>query len=294
MTIRATFVIGALSALWLAANGASANDQSIAAGEYAFRAAGCISCHTDVANKGVELAGGRALKTPFGTFYTPNITPDKDTGIGSWSDEEFLRALREGVSPDGDHYYPSFPYTSYTFMSDEDVLALKAYLFSREPAAQENREHDLGFPFNIRLLMLGWKLLFFEEGPFAPEPDASDTVNRGAYLVVAQTHCGECHTPRNPFGATIASEHLAGNANGPDNERVPNITPDATGIGRWNETSIVHLLRTGFKPNWDNVQGSMAEAVAHGLKYLSEDDLKAIAAYLKWLPPIENVVPTRR
>ncbi len=258
------------------------------------RAAGYISCHTDVANDGAELAGGRALKTPFGTFYTPNITPDKETGIGSWSDQDFLRALREGVSPDGGHYYPAFPYTSYTFMNDEDVLALKAYLFSREPVAKENRGHDLGFPFNIRLLMLGWKLLFFEQGPFTPDPDSSDTVNRGAYLVVAQAHCGECHTPRNPFGATVTSEHFAGNANGPDNERVPNITPDKTGIGRWSETAIVHLLQTGFKPNWDNVQGSMAEAIKHGLKYLSEDDLKAIAAYLKWLPAIENVVPGRR
>ena len=286
--------IGTLLALGLTAGAASADETPIERGEYVFRAAGCLSCHTDVAAGGPELAGGRALKTPFGTFYPPNITPDRETGIGAWTDEDFVGALRRGVSPGGAPYYPAFPYTSYTRMREADALALKAYLFSRPPVVRENTPHDLSFPFSLRFLMFGWRLLFFDEGPFEPQADAAEEINRGAYLVDALAHCGECHTPRNPFGAVIDSQYLAGNREGPDRQIVPNLTPDKTGLAGWSQADVVYLLRTGFKPNFDNVQGSMAETIEHGLKYLSEADLKAITAHLAAIPPIENALPSRR
>jgi len=299
--IRATIIARTLFALGVAfgltsgwATGAAADEGLLERGEHVFRAAGCLSCHTDFARGGRELAGGRALKTPFGTFHTPNISPDPATGIGAWTDEDFLGAVRHGVGPGGAPYYPAFPYTSYTLMRDDDALALKAYLFSRPPVVRENTPHDLNFPFNLRFLMLGWRLLFFNEGPFEPLPDASEEINRGAYLVDALAHCGECHTARNPFGAVDGSQYLAGNRDGPDREIVPNLTPDTTGLAGWSQADIVYLLRTGFRPNFDNVQGSMAEVIKHGLKYLSDADLKAIAAYLAAIPPIENTLPTRR
>lgn len=295
--IRATFIARMSFALGWAigwATVAATEETLLERGEHVFRAAGCLSCHTDFAGGGRQLAGGRALKTPFGTFHTPNISPDPATGIGTWTDEDFLGAVRHGVSPGGAPYYPAFPYTSYTRMRDADVLALKAYLFSRPPVDRENTPHDLSFPFNLRFLMFGWRLLFFDDGPFEPLPDASEEINRGAYLVDALAHCGECHTARNPFGAVDDSQYLAGNREGPDREIVPNLTPDKTGLAGWSQADIVYLLRTGFRPNFDNVQGSMNEVIEHGLKYLSDADLKAIAAYLAAIPPIENTLPTRR
>ncbi len=168
-------------------------------GEYLVRAGNCFSCHTAVG--GQPLAGGRAIATPFGTFYSPNITPDPETGIGRWTDAEFLKALREGARPDGANYFPVFPYPSFTRITDNDALAIKAYLFSLPPVRQDNRPHDVRFPFSWRFLQTGWKLLFFTPGPFQPAPERSAAYNRGAYLVTALAHCGECHTPRNFLGA---------------------------------------------------------------------------------------------
>ena len=291
--VRGSFI--ALSALVLAATAARADEATIARGEYVFRAAGCASCHTDVAGGGLELAGGRALKTPFGVFRTPNITPDPDTGIGGWSDADFLRALRQGEGPDGRHYFPAFPYTSYTGMTEADALALKAYLFSRSAVSRRNQPHDLDPAFGWRFMLWGWKLLFLEPGPFVPEPARSAQWNRGAYLVTALGHCGECHTVRNVMGARRAAKALAGTADGPEGRSAPNITPHGdTGIGRWSEGDIVTLLKTGLKPDFDNVQGAMAEAIDDGLKHLSDEDLAAIAVYLRALEPIDNKVSTRR
>jgi len=180
------------------ATSASAEEDAIEHGEYLVRAGGCISCHT--ATGGQPFAGGRALATPFGTFYSPNITPDPETGIGRWTDAQFLRALREGVRPDGANYFPVFPYPSFTGISDGDALAIKAYLFSRPPVHQENKPHDVGWPFSWRPLQTGWKFLFFAPGPFQPSSEHGAAYNRGAYLVTALSHCGECHTPRNMFG----------------------------------------------------------------------------------------------
>jgi mono/diheme cytochrome c family protein len=263
----------------------------MARGEYLARAGGCAGCHTDTAKGAPAFAGGRALKTPFGVFHTPNITPDRQTGIGAWSDDDFVRALHEGRAPDGGHYYPAFPYTSYTRMSREDALAIKAYLFSLPPVKRANKDHDLRFPYSMRFLNGVWKLLFFSEERFQPDPARSGQWNRGAYLVRALAHCGECHTPRNGLGALQDDMAMAGTADGPDGELVPNITPDdETGIGDWSEGDLASLLKTGFKPDFDNVQGSMAEAIEHGLKYLTDEDRRAIAAYILALPPVSHKV----
>jgi mono/diheme cytochrome c family protein len=272
---------------------AAGDEDAVTRGEYLVRAGGCFSCHT--ATGGQKLAGGRALATPFGTFYTPNITSDQETGIGRWTDAQFLRALREGVSPDGANYFPVFPYTSFTGITDSDALAIKAYLFSLPTVHEQNRPHDVAFPFSWRFLQTGWKLLFFTPGPFKPAPDRSAAYNRGAYLVTALAHCGECHTPRNFLGATRSGWRLAGTPDGPDGQLVPNITPDpGTGIGKWDKDDVVELLRTGTTPEQSRVKGAMREVIEDGLKYLSDNDLKAIADYLFAQPAIVHDVAPRK
>jgi mono/diheme cytochrome c family protein len=268
-----------------AAAPAAAEENAAARGEYLVRAGGCFSCHT--AAGGQRLAGGRALTAPFGTFYSPNITRDRETGIGGWTDAQFQHALRHGVRPDGTNYFPVFPYTSFTWITDSDALAIKAYLFSLPAVRQQNRPHDVAFPFSWRFLQTGWKLLFFIPGPFQPAPEHSAAYNRGAYLVTALAHCGERHTPRNVLGATRSGQRLAGTPDGPDGQLVPNITPDpGTGIGRWDKEDVVELLRTGTTPEQSKVKGAMREVVEDGLKYLSDNDLIAIANYLFTQPAI--------
>ena len=264
-------------------------EDAVERGEYLVRAGGCFSCHTTAG--GQQLAGGRALATPFGTFYSPNITPDPETGIGRWTDAQFLRALREGVRPDGANYFPVFPYPSFTGITDGDVLAIKAYLFSLPAVRQHNPPHDVAFPFSWRFLQTGWKLLFFTPGPFQPAPERSAAYNRGAYLVTALGHCGECHTPRNFLGAVRSDRRLAGTPVGPDGQTVPNITPDPnTGIGKWEKDDLVQLLKTGTTPEQSKVKGAMRETIQDGLKYLSDDDLEAIANYLFAQPAIVHDV----
>jgi mono/diheme cytochrome c family protein len=268
---------------------AAADDDAVTRGEYLVRAGGCFSCHT--VPGGPALAGGRALTTPFGTFYSSNITPDPETGIGRWTDAQFLRALREGIRPDGANYFPVFPYPSFTGITDNDALAIKAYLFSLPAARQQNRLHDVAFPFSWRFLQTGWKLLFFTPGPFRPIAERSAVYNRGAYLVTALAHCGECHTPRNFLGATRSGRQLAGTPDGPDSQLVPNITPDSgTGIGKWEKDEIVELLKTGTTPEQSKVKGAMRETIQDGLKYLSDSDLEAIADYLFAQPPVVHQV----
>jgi mono/diheme cytochrome c family protein len=268
---------------------AAGDEDAVTRGEYLVRAGGCFSCHT-VAG-GHKLAGGRALATPFGTFYSPNITPDPETGIGRWTDAQFLRALREGVRPDGANYFPVFPYPSFTGITDRDALAIKAYLFSLPAVRQQNRPHDVSFPFSLRFLQTGWKLLFFTPGPFDPAPERSASYNRGAYLVSALAHCGECHTPRNFLGAMRSGQWLAGTPDGPDGQLVPNITPDpGTGIGKWEKEDVVELLKTGATPEQSKVKGAMRETIEDGLKYLRDDDLEAIADYLFAQPAIVHEV----
>ena len=286
-----TRLTAALAATVLALGGlaARAADTALAArGAYLAAAAGCADCHTDAKNRGRPYAGGRALTTPFGTFYAPNITPDLETGIGRWSDAQFLNALREGVRPDGSNYFPVFPYPSFTKITDDDARAIKAYLFTQPAVKQSNRAHDVAFPFSWRFLQNGWKLLFFSPGPFRPAPERGEAYNRGAYLVTALAHCSECHTPRNWFGATQPSRFLAGTAHGPDGKAVPNITPDSeTGIGKWSDDDIVTLLKDGQTPDFDFVGGAMAEVVKNTAQ-LTNADRHAIAVFLQSVPAVRS------
>jgi mono/diheme cytochrome c family protein len=276
----------AAAAILLGAPAGAAGPDEIAHGAYLANAAGCVGCHTDSAHGGQPYAGGRALATPFGTFYSPNITSDQETGIGRWSDPQFLNALRDGVRPDGANYFPVFPYPSFTKITDADALAIKAFLFAQPAVRQANRKHDVAFPISWRFLQNGWKLLFFSPGPFRQEPERSEAYNRGAYLVTALAHCGECHTPRNWFGATEPSRFLAGTSHGPDGKAVPNITPDRkTGIGDWSEDDIVTLLATGQTPDFDFAGGAMAEVVKNTAR-LTDSDRRAIAAFLRSVPPV--------
>lgn len=266
---------------------AGAPDPSaVARGAYIFAAADCAGCHTDVKNAGKPLAGGRALTTPFGTFFTPNITPDPRDGLGRWSLGDFRRALHEGVSPEGYDYFPAFPYTAFTAMSDGDIADLWAYLRTLAPVAQADRPHALTPPFGWRFLLPAWRLLFFRAGPLPPAPGKNAEWRRGDYLVNAVAHCGECHTPRNWLGGLERSRGFAGNPAGPDGQKAPNITPDAkTGIGDWSVEDITTLLKSGQTPDFETVGRGMAEVVK-GTAALTDSDRRAIAAYLKALPAI--------
>ena len=267
-----------------AAAAAEPDAEAVARGEYVFTAAGCLGCHT--AKGGERLAGGRALETPFGTFYPPNITPHPEQGIGGWSEAEFVRALREGVGPDGTRYFPAFPYTSYTHMSDADLHDLKAYLDVQAPSARENRSHDLSAPFGWRFLLPVWQALFLDADELPPEEGRDPAWHRGRYLVRALGHCGECHTPRNMLGAMERDGFLAGSAAGPESEPVPNITQDPEhGIGSWSQGDIAFLLEIGMLPDGDFVGGGMNEVVEQETSKLTPEDREAIAAYLLTVPP---------
>ena len=273
----------------LAAAPLSAQDGAIDRGRYLLHAGGCISCHTAEDDDAVPLAGGHALETPFGTFYTPNITPDPETGIGGWSDEDFLNAFWDGVGPDGEHYFPAFPYTSYTGVSRADLLSIKAYLFTLEPVRRPNRAHDLPWYLSSRLAAGVWKWMNFRPARFEPDADQSDDWNRGAYLVRHLGHCGECHTPRNSMGATIPGREMAGTSGQPETSKAPNITPDREdGIGRWSEFDIIFFLEIGMLPGGDFAGGKMAPVIDDNTGQLSEDDRRAIAVYLQSLPPLKS------
>lgn len=273
----------------------SGNTQAFAAdsalvekGRYLITAGGCISCHTDYKKKGKPFAGGAPIPTPFGTFYPPNITPDKTHGIGGWSDADFIRAMRDGKNPDGAHYFPSFPYTSYTQITEPDLKAMKAYLFSIPAVAQASVPHDISFPFSWRFLQTGWKLLFFRQGEFGPDSAQSAEVNRGAYLANALAHCGECHTPRNLLGGLDYDQWMAGTPDGPEGESMPNLTPDPeTGLS-WDVEEIAEYLKTGQTPEFDYAGSLMAEVIEHNTGKLTDEDRLAIARYLKSLEPVQN------
>lgn len=279
-------------AVWLAASGARADELDAAArGEYVFRAAAGCSCHTDFPNDGPALAGGRAIDTPFGTFYSPNITPDPETGIGDWSEDDFVRAMTEGVSPSGERYYPVFPYTSYARMTREDLSDLWAYLSAREPVVRRNRAHDIWWTLSWRYLLSWWQWLYLYDKEPASDPSRSEQWYRGAYLVNGPSHCGECHTPRDWLGGRDDAMALAGTADGPEGELAPNITPDPeTGIGKWHAADLTWLLQTGLLPDGDGVQGTMAEAIDEGYSHLTAEDREAIAEYILALPPIRHRV----
>ena len=258
----------------------------VANGQTVFNAGGCSSCHAVPGQpERLKLGGGLAIKSPFGTFYAPNISPDPADGIGKWTEVEFSRAVTEGISPAGYHYFPAFPYTSYQHARPEDVRDLFAYLKSLEPVSGKVREHDVPFPFNIRRNIGIWKLLFMDHQPFMPDPARPASWNRGAYLVGSLGHCAECHSARNFLGGIIAAQRFAGGPNPEGEGWVPNITQK--GIGEWSEKDISYFLETGEMPDGDTAGGSMARVIKNTSR-LSSQDRAAMAEYIKSLPPVEG------
>jgi mono/diheme cytochrome c family protein len=276
---------GLLAGLLLTASGALAQQDLVERGRYLVSAGGCESCHTEKGQP--SLSGGAALESPFGNFYAPNITSDPETGIGGWSEADFIRAFREGESPSGDNYYPAFPYTAYTGITDDDLRALKAYLDTVPAVKRNSRPHELDWYADFRWPLTLWKWRYMTVGPFKPDPAVSEQLNRGAYLVKHLGHCAECHTPRDELGGLDWSRAYAGNPDGPENDIVPNITPDETGLPDWSESDIEYYLEIGMEPSGDFVGGSMGEVVENTSK-LTAEDRQAIAAYIKALPPLPS------
>jgi mono/diheme cytochrome c family protein len=255
-------------------------------GQTMFYAGGCASCHaTPGQDDKTKLGGGFALKSPFGTFHAPNISPDPNDGIGKWSEADFVTAMVKGTSPDGSHLYPAFPYTSYQRMRLDDIRDLFAHIKTLPAVQGKAKPHELPFPFNIRRTLGVWKFLFLDGKPFQPDAGKDTAWNRGAYLVNGPGHCAECHSPRNLLGAIIESQRFAG---GPDPEGdgwVPNITQK--GLSNWSQEDIARLLTTGELPDGDSVGGNMGKVVAN-TSQLSAEDRAAMAAYVKSLPPVEG------
>ncbi|WP_019140955.1 c-type cytochrome [Noviherbaspirillum massiliense] len=256
--------------------------QQIARGAYLARAGDCMACHTT--RGGAPFAGGRTIQTPFGSIVSSNITPDPEHGIGSWTADDFWRAIHNGRSKDGKFLYPAFPYPNYTKVTRADADALFAYLRTVTPAAQPSQEHALRFPFNQRILLAAWRTLYFKPGTYQPQASQSAEWNRGAYLVQGLGHCNACHTNRNVLGATETSGDLAGGLIPMLNWYAPSLTSDAeAGLGGWEVQHIVQLLKTGVSPR-STVFGPMAEVVRESLQHLDESDIRAMAVYLKSLP----------
>ncbi len=277
-------VIGAGIGLWVtaptkvdAARFASL-DGDATRGEAVFTASGCASCHHVKGSEDkLALAGGQEFVSDFGTFYAPNISPHPQEGIGDWNLEAFANAVLNGVSPAGQHYYPAFPYTSYTRMTDADVSDLWAYMKTLPEDATPSKPHDVGFPFNIRRSVGGWKFLFMDD---AWVMDVPADLERGRYLVEAQAHCAECHTPRNPVGALDTGAWMTGAPNPSGKGTIPPLTPDKLD---WSADDIAYYLETGFTPEYDSVGGHMAEVVDN-FSNLTAEDRNAVAAYVKALP----------
>lgn len=264
------------------------DDALVARGAYLAVAGNCATCHT--ADGGEPMAGGLSFETPFGTIHSTNITPDPDTGIGGWSYADFANSMRHGVRPDGTHLYPVFPYTSFTRIDDGDLGALYTYLQTLPAVRRATPANELAFPFGLRPLLKAWKALYLEPGAYETDPAKTDDWNRGAYLVEALAHCGECHTPRNAFGAARAGLAMTG---GEYLDRVPggghrpwfapDLTSAETGLGPWPEEEVVGFLRTG-RNSFIETFGPMNGVIINSTSRLDDSDVRAIALYLKRLP----------
>ncbi|MEJ1964960.1 MAG: cytochrome c [Gammaproteobacteria bacterium] len=290
MSLVVKLAVRLILGAWLLAPLCAAHaDAGLQRGEYLVRAANCVSCHT--APDGKVFAGGVPFPTDFGTIYSTNITPDKATGIGSWTFEQFEAAVRRGVRPDGQHLYPAFPYTSFTKIDDADLHALYDYFMSLRPVNAPARENALRFPFNRRSLLGAWKALYFNEGRFAPDATRSEQWNRGAYLVEALAHCSACHSPRNSLGAEKSAELYTGGVldeldeeRGPVRRGAPNLTSSPHGLAAWSEDDLAGYLKSGVGSR-ARLMGTMDEVVLNSTRYLSETDTRAMALYLKSLAP---------
>lgn len=301
LAMRTSRWIGLLLAACLPAFGAAAapapaqdgkaNAALIAKGQYLARAGDCVACHTTP--EGKLFAGGRAMPTPFGTLYTSNITPDPETGIGKWTADQFYGTMHAGRFPDGGLLYPAMPFGSYTKVTQQDSDAIFAYLRSIPPVRQPDRPHELKFPYNNRSLILGWRTLFFSEGTYKPDPKQSAEWNRGAYLVEGLGHCGMCHTAINALGGSSESQAFEGGLIPMQQWYAPSLTSNReTGLGEWSLEDVTDLLKTGVSKQ-GAVYGPMAEVVYDSLQYLTDEDTRAMAVYLKslaqgGLPPHET------
>jgi mono/diheme cytochrome c family protein len=274
--LKATALL-ALSVSWIAF--ASAQGDA-GRGEYLSKIGGCLACHTADTQGAAPYAGGRPLKTPFGTFYGPNITPHPKAGIGGWTETDFIRAMRHGRRPDDANYFPAFPYPSFTSIAEGDLRDLWAYLRTLSPSSRANREHELSFVFKWRPLVTIWKWLFFTSGVRVGIDGASDLANRGAYLVRALGHCSECHTPRNFLGGPIRERFLGGT------KGVPNLTP--TNLKTWSDAGLKEFFQTGVTPDGDATAVAMEEVVRNTTSQLNAKDLQALIAYLRALPALPN------
>jgi mono/diheme cytochrome c family protein len=270
------------------ASALGAHAPSLENGRTMFLIGGCASCHaTPGQDDKTKLGGGFGLKSPFGTFYTPNISSDPNEGIGKWTEANFVTAMVKGTSPDGRHYFPAFPYTSYQKIGFGDLRDLFAYLKTLPAVQDKSKPHDVRFPFNIRRSLGGWKFLFLDGKPFEGDPSKDQAWNRGAYLVNGPGHCAECHSPRNILGGIIASQRFAGGPEPGGDGFVPNITQKGLSLSH---EQLVKLLETGETPDGDSVGGEMGKVVANTGK-LSAEDRNAIATYVKSLPPVEGPKP---
>lgn len=249
-------------------------------GAYLARASGCIACHTDFEGGGAPLAGGAPLETDFGTFYPPNITTDPEHGIGAWQVEDFARAVRQGIDPDGNPYYPSFTYAFYADFSDQDIADLWAAFQTVAPVAQSAPAHDVGFPFDQRWGLKAWRAAFLVDPQTEPVAGRSDAWNRGRALVRGATHCGACHTERNFAGGRVIDTVFAGNDALPGGNKAPPIRPGDLREGGWTTANLAYALKTGITPSGDAFGGSMGEVVMYGTGFLNAADLDAMATYL--------------
>jgi mono/diheme cytochrome c family protein len=313
---RWTFLVGLCAALINAAvaqpsagEAPDAKQRLVDEGRYLATAGDCISCHTRA--HGAPFSGGRALNTPFGVIYSANITPDPKSGIGAWSEQQFARAMRAGVAADGTHLYPAFPYTAYTKVTDQDVRAIYAYLRSLKPVNYTPPENQMRFPFSIRALLAGWNMMFFEPGAYVPNGAQSAEWNRGAYLTQGLGHCGACHTPRNFFGGERNSEALSGGdyldeiADEVVNDKImpmdertvrrwsaANLTSAPSGLRAWSLETIAAYLKSGHSER-AGAFGPMSEVIGNSTSHLTDQDLHAIAVYLKSLVPMTPRLPSK-
>lgn len=283
---RLLAALGLGSALLAGAASAQMLQGDAKRGQYLMKAAGCMGCHTAEGKDAPPLAGGRELKTPFGSFYGPNITPHPQAGIGRWTEADFFTAMREGRRPDGAHYFPAFPYPSFTKMADGDLKDLWAFLRTVPPNAQPSKAHELSFPFGWRPLLLAWKWLFFTPGPQVPDPRLTPVQARGAYLVNALGHCGECHTPRNFLGGARKDRLLAGTKASEGVKSTANLTP--ANLKKWGDEDLREYLTSGQTPDGDSANSTMMEVVTNTTSQLTPQDMTALIAYLRSLPALES------
>ncbi len=283
----------ALAAFWFLTSPATVpasalgqHEPNLDNGRQMFFAGGCASCHAAPDQKdNLMLGGGLALRSEFGTFHVPNISPHPTDGIGTWSEADFITAMVKGTAPDGRHYYPAFPYTSYQKMAHADLRDLFAFIGTLKPVEGRIRDHELPFPYNIRRGLGLWKLLHLDGQAFQSDPNQDAEWNRGAYLVNGPAHCAECHSPRNALGGIVEAQRFAGGPDPSGQGWVPNIT--SYGLSLWDEDALATMLETGENIDADTVSGDMAKVVANTAQ-LSDNDRRAMAVYIKSLPEVEG------